>query len=108
MYECAVGNYTKRGAVQLEKRRHLGDLIVVFQNLKGDCKKEGDRLLSRMCCDRTRGNSFKLKEGKFRMDIRRKFFAQRAVRRWHGCPEKLWMPHSCSYSRSGWVGPWTA
>jgi len=29
--------------------------------LKGGCKKEGDRLFSRFCCDRTSGNGFKLK-----------------------------------------------
>jgi len=29
-----------------------------FQYLKGDCRKEGDRLFSRFFCDRTRGNGF--------------------------------------------------
>jgi len=38
------------------------------------------------------GNCFKLKEQRFRLDIKRKFFTQRAVRRWHSCPEKLWCP----------------
>jgi len=45
-----------------------------FQYLKGGYKKEGDRLFSRVCCDRTRGNSFKLKEGRFTVHIRQKFF----------------------------------
>ena len=34
-----------------------------FQYLKGGYKKEGDRLFSRVCCDRKRGNGFKLKIG---------------------------------------------
>ena len=41
----------------------LFNLIAAFQYLKGDYTKEGDRLFSRSCCDRTRGNGFKLKIG---------------------------------------------
>ena len=47
---------------------------MVFQYLKGGCKKEGDRLFSRVCCDRTKKSGFKLTEGRFRLGIRKKFF----------------------------------
>ena len=48
----------------LEKRGLQGDLTVAFQCLKGDYRKDGGILFSKACCDRTRGDGFKLKEGR--------------------------------------------
>ena len=45
------------------------DLEVAFQYLNRGHKNEGDRLFSRVCDDRTWGNGFKVKEGRFRLDI---------------------------------------
>ena len=54
----------------------MGDLIAAFQYLKGAYKKDGDKLLSRACSNRTRGNGFKLKEGRSRLDTRKTFFTR--------------------------------
>jgi len=62
------------------RRRLWGDLIAAFQYLKGAYSKVGDRLISRPCCNRTRGNGFKLGEGRFRLNTRKKFFMMRMMR----------------------------
>ncbi|KAK4817751.1 hypothetical protein QYF61_026974 [Mycteria americana] len=73
----------------LEKRRLQGDLIAAFQYLKGACKKDGHRLLNRACSNRTRGNVFKLKEGRFSLDLRKNFFTLRAVKHWPRLPREV-------------------
>jgi len=55
----------------LEKRMLRGDLIVAFQHLKGTYKQKRNQLLTWVDSDRTRGNCFKLRGGRFRVYVRR-------------------------------------
>ena len=57
--------------------------------IKGRLQKRRDRLFSRVCCDRTRGNGFKVTEGRFRLDIRKGFLTLRLVRHWHRLPSEV-------------------
>ncbi|KAJ7420071.1 hypothetical protein WISP_50149 [Willisornis vidua] len=53
--------------------------IAPFQYLKGGYKRAGEGLFTRTWSDRTRDNSFKLRESSFRLDIRKKFFTVMVV-----------------------------
>jgi len=51
-------------------------------------RKDGEDIFSRICCNKTRSNGFKLRESTFRLDIRKKISMTRVVKRWHRLPRE--------------------
>lgn len=64
------------------------NLTALSQYLKIFNRKAGGELLTRIYGDRTRRNSFKLPQGRVRLDNRKRFFTMRIMRHWNTLPRE--------------------